>query len=137
MHHDHAALGLQQVDVVDHLGPPAVHVEDRLAHQVLVEQQPAGLVDEGRILLAALGRLDEDGVGVDLDQAVPRDELGGLAPAMFEVEAHGLGIRLAEPEDHVGQLAQAVVDLARQIGPVQQLRKIVEAEVLPGGRKSD
>ena len=55
----HAALGLQQVDVVDHLGPAAVHVQDRLAHQVLVEQHPAGLVDEGRILarrLRAAGR---------------------------------------------------------------------------------
>ena len=69
---DHPALGLQQVDVVDHLGPPAVHVEDGLAHQVLVEQDPAGLVDEGRVRLAAFGRLDEDGVVLDLRPPCPR-----------------------------------------------------------------
>ena len=55
MDDDHAALRFQQVDVVDHFGPPAVHVEDGLAHQVLVEQHPAGMIDEGRILLAVSG----------------------------------------------------------------------------------
>ena len=119
VHQHHAALRLQQVDVVDHLGPPAVHVQDRLAHQVLVEHQPAGLVDEGRILVAAFRRLDEDGVGIDLDQAVEGNELGRLAPAMFEVQADRFGIRLAEPEDDVRQFAQAVVDvaLAHRAGP--------------------
>ena len=130
----HAALGLQQVNVVDHFGPPAVHVEDRLAHQVFVEHQPAGLVDEGRVVLAALGRLDEDRVGVDLDQAVEGNELGWLAPAVRQVQAHGLGIRFAEPHHDVRQLAQAAVDIAQAHRPAHQLRKIVEAEVFPGGQ---
>ena len=80
---DHAAARFQQMHVVDHLGAAAVHVEDRLAHQVLVEHDPAGLVDEGRILVAALGRLDEDGVDVDLDDPVTGDQLGRLSPTVL------------------------------------------------------
>ena len=37
------------------------------------EQHPAGLIDEGGISVAAFGRLDEDGVGVDLHHAIPRE----------------------------------------------------------------
>ena len=110
---DHAALGFQQVDVVDHLGAAAVHVEDRLAHQVLVQQHPAGLIDEGGIAVAALGRLDEDGVGVDLHHALPGNQFGRVAPAVLDIDARGLGIRLLEAKDQVGELAEAVADLAR------------------------
>ena len=70
------------------------------------EQHPARLVDEGRILVAASGGWTKIGVVVDLDHAVPGDELGRLAPAVLEIDADGLGIRLAQAEDQVGQLAR-------------------------------
>ena len=55
---DHAAFDFEQVDVVDDFGAAAVHVEDGLAHQMLVQQHPAGMIDEGGILvrLRAAGR---------------------------------------------------------------------------------
>ena len=52
---------------------------------------------------------------------------------MLDVDAGSLGIGLAEAEDQVGELAEAVADLARADPPPQKLREIVEAEVLPRG----
>ena len=119
---------LQQVDVVDDLRPPAVHVQDRLADQVLVHQEEARLVDEGRVPVA-FGRLHENRVVVDLDHPVPRDELGRLAPAEFHVEAERLGIRIGHPEHEVRQAAEAAADLAGADGPLHQLREEVRLVV--------
>ena len=53
MDQDHPPFGIEQVHVVDHLGAPPVHVQNRLAHQVFVEQNPAFLIDKARIRRAA------------------------------------------------------------------------------------
>ena len=123
MNDDHAALRFEQMNVVDDFGAAAVHVEDGLAHQVLVQQHPAGMIDEGGILVAGVGRLDEDGVVVDLHHAIPGDELGRVAPAVFDVDADGLGIGLAERKHEVGQPSDAVLDLAGADGAIQAGRR--------------
>ena len=130
---DHPPLALQQVNVVDHLDPPAVHVQDRLAHQVLVDQQPARLVHERRVLLPLLGGQDKDRVLLDPHDSFPGDHLCRLAPSVADEDADGLGVRLGHLEDQVGQLADAEGPAALADPPVQQLGEEEQPEVLSVG----
>ena len=49
MNDQHAPLRLKKMHVVHHLGPPPIKIENRLPHQMLIEQDPPRLIDKGRI----------------------------------------------------------------------------------------
>ena len=114
MDDDHSALGVEQLDVVYHLGAPAVHVENGPPHQVVVEEQPALLIDKGRIPSAAVRPVDENRVILNLDHLVPRNELVGLPATMFDVKAGGVRVGFSEAENEVGDLPDLPVVLARR-----------------------
>ena len=132
---DHAALRFEQMNVVDDFSAAAVHVQNRFAHQVLVQQHPTGMIDKGRIFIALGRRLDEDGVVVDLDDPIPRDKLGRVAPAVLDIDADGFGIGLAEAKHQVGHASDAVLDFAGADGAVQEIGEIEKAMILRGGER--
>jgi hypothetical protein len=132
---DHPPFGIEQVHVIDDFRAPAVHVQNRLAHQVFVEQNPALLIDERRIRSAAafIG-VDEDGFLLNAHDLFPGDEFRGVAFAVLDVDPDRLGIRLGQPEDQVGEAPVLLVGLVEanpaveQLGEVQQLVILVAAE---------
>jgi hypothetical protein len=113
-------VGFEEADVVDDLDPAPVDVQDRSAHQVLVHHDPARLVHERRIQ-AARRRLHEHRIVFDLDDLVPRHELGGLVPAVVDEDPQRLGERLHVREDEIGHLADPVPDRPGHHGPLEQL----------------
>ena len=132
MDNDHPALGIEELDIVHDLRAPAIHVENGAAHQVVVEEQPALLIDKRRIRRAVLVWRDENRVVIDFDHLVPGNELIRMAAAVLDVQPHRVRIGLGEVHHEVGQLPDLPVELAGADPATDQLREEDELEGLVG-----
>ena len=61
------SFGFEQMNIIDHLSPPPIHIEDGTPHEMLVDKDPAGLIDEWRIRGAGLRRFHKDRILLNLD----------------------------------------------------------------------
>jgi hypothetical protein len=134
VHQDHPALGEQQVNVVDHLGAAAVRIQNRLPHEVFVEQNPAFLVVEGRIRVAGLGGRDEDGLVLNPCHLPPWNKFAGTALAVFDVDSNGLRVRFGKPKNQVRQPAILAVGLVTANPAMEELGKIEQLKRFKSGR---
>ena len=108
------------MNVVDHFGAAAIHVENGFAHQVLVQQNPAGLVHKGRKGPRGLPRGGGGWIGwvyknkifFNAGDLAPGDELGGFAPAVVNENSHRLGVRFGDFEGQITDFADAVLNIA-------------------------
>ena len=116
--------------VVDDFRASAVDIQNRLPHQVLVQQNPARLIDKRRKRLSVFCRADENRVLLDLAHLVPGHELVGLAPTVIDQNANRLGVRVGHSEDQIGYLSNAVLDFAGAHRSLVQVGKEVELEIL-------
>lgn len=123
MYERHPSLAFQEVNVIDDLYAPAVHIQNCLAHQVLIDKQPARLVHERRILLALLRRLDNYGILLELDDPVPGNQLAWFSPAVVDVYANGLRVRFSHTKYQVGEFSDFKGTTRLAHGPSENLGK--------------
>src|SRR3974377_1858018 len=100
------------MNIIDHLDTPHVHFKDCPAHEVIVQQNPAWLIDEGWVPLGP-SRDNKDRVILDPKDFLPRNKLGRLAPAVLYVNTLGLRIGVLEGKRQICDLADAIPDLSR------------------------
>jgi hypothetical protein len=93
---------------------------------MLIHKYPARLVDERRVFVSFIRRLNKNCVIFYPEDPVPGDECGGFAPAMLDINADGFRVRLSYSKDDICKYADAVPDFSYTDWLLQELRKIDE-----------
>src|ERR1700740_1857707 len=104
MDQEHPAFGIEKLDIVYYLDLAAFHVENGSADEVFSQHDPTLLINKWEVRFPICGRRDEDGVVVNLDHFLPRDEFVRPAHTMLDVDPNCVGKRFGQSKDQVRHL---------------------------------
>jgi hypothetical protein len=76
---------------------------------MLIQKNPAGLVDEWRIGFSTLRWFDENSIFLDSDDLFPRNKLGRFPPTVFNVNSSDFRERLGQSKYKVVQPPDPVI----------------------------
>jgi hypothetical protein len=79
---------------------------------MLIHKYPARLVDEMRVFVSFVRGLNKNCIIFYPEDSVPRDECGGFAPSMFNINADSFRVRLRNSKNEISKSTDAVPDLS-------------------------
>ena len=130
MNDDHSVFGVEELYIVHHFCLAAVQIQDCPSNKMFADKQPTFLVNEWRIWLSVFSRRSEDGVIVNFNNLVPRDEFIRAAHAMFDIKPYGLRKRLHELKNQISELPNFPVEISGANPAFEQAREVNQLVVL-------